>query len=107
MRKKIHELLRKEFFQVLIYWELPKAGTTYKNLKLSRRSSCSSECYKDSKKCRVSFMKQVEAHLPSQTFLTVFDVFLDIQYAAVSMTTIGTEIYDNTFDYFLNGFGGF
>ena len=45
-------------------------------------------------------MKQVKAHHPSQTFLTVLVVLLDIQSAAFSKTIIDTEIYDNAFTYF-------
>ena len=45
-------------------------------------------------------MNQVDALLPSQTILTVFVLFLEIRSAAVSMTIVDTEMYDNAFDHF-------
>ena len=57
IHKKVYELLRKEFFQVLIYGEITKEATTYNDFELSRRSSRSSECSEDSKKRRVNLMK--------------------------------------------------
>ena len=63
MHEKVHEILHKEFVQVLIYREQPKAATTYKDFKLSRRNLHFSECYDYSKKCRVHIMNQVKACL--------------------------------------------
>ena len=45
--KKVHELLRKECFQVLIYCEQHKAETSDKDLNISRRYGDFSECYED------------------------------------------------------------
>ena len=92
MHKKFHELLCKEFFQVLIYRDQPKAATTYKDLKLSSSPHRFSEWYEDSKKCRLRIMKHVEARLPSQNVLTVLVVLLDIQYVSVAKKIIYTEI---------------
>ena len=36
MHKTVHELMYKEFFQVLIYRECPKAANTYKEFTLSK-----------------------------------------------------------------------
>ena len=98
MHEKVHEILHKEFVQVLIYRERPKAATTYKDFKLSRRSYCFSECYDYSKRWRVHLMKQVESHLPSETILTVLYVLLEIWPAEVANTIIDTEIYDKAFE---------
>ena len=85
MRKKVHDLLRKTIVQVLIYHKSPKSSTTYRDFKLSRCYSRFSECSEDSKKYRVSFMRQVESRLPSQTVLSILVVFLDIRSAAVAI----------------------
>ena len=46
-------------------------------------------------------MKQEEECLPSKPILTVFVVFLDVWSAAVAKKNIDTEIYDKSFDSFV------
>ena len=92
MHKKVHELLRKAFVQVLIYREQTKSATIYKDFNLSTRYHCFSECSEDSKKCRVHLMKQVEARLPSKTVWAVLVAFMDILPAAITKKIIETEI---------------
>ena len=49
----------------------------------------------------VSLIKQAEARLPSLKKSTFLVVFLDIWYPAVAKKIIDTEIYDKTFNYFV------
>ena len=49
----------------------------------------------------VSLINQAEARLPSLKKSTFLVVFLDIWYPAVAKKIIDTEIYDKTFNYFV------